>query len=52
MMWLPVSGLDRHTPMIGLRVLRDTTAAQSIGVGQGRAQEAIYRPISDFVTAD
>ena len=24
MMWLPVIGLDRHTPMIGLRVLRDS----------------------------
>ena len=27
MMWLPVIGLDRHTPMIGLRVLREPAAA-------------------------
>ena len=51
MMWLPVIGLDRHTPMIGLRVLREPAAAGSAAGGQGRVQEAIYRPISDFITA-
>ena len=51
MMWLPVIGLDRHTPMIGLRVLRDAAAAGAVAGGQGRVQEAIYRPISDFATA-
>ena len=51
MMWLPVVSLDRHTPMIGLRVLRAPAAAGTAAAGQGRVQEAIYRPISDFVTA-
>ena len=54
-MWLPVIGLDRHTPMIGLRVLRGPAAAESLtGVrcaGQTRVQEASYQPISDFATA-
>ena len=52
MTWLPVIGLDRHTPMIGVRVLREPTVAGSVAGGQGRIQEAIYRPISDFITAD
>ena len=53
MMWLPVIGLDRHTPIMGVRVLRDGLRP---GIGskadRGDSQEAIYRPISDFVTAD
>ena len=49
MMWLPVIGLDRHTPMIGLRVLRDTAGPPLSG--SARFQEAVYRPISDFATA-
>ena len=52
MMWLPVIGLDRHTPMMGLRVLPDATAAGAFSSGQARIQEAIYRPISDFITAE
>ena len=52
MMWLPVMGLDRHTPMIGLRVLRDATAVGPLPSRQGRVQEAIYRPISGFAAAD
>jgi hypothetical protein len=51
MMWLPIIGLDRHTPMIGLRVLRDPTAAAISSSGHAQIQEAIYRPISDFITA-
>jgi hypothetical protein len=55
MRWLPVAGLDRHTPMIGLRVLRNSPAAGSSpggrSGGRARVQEAIYRPISDFATA-
>jgi hypothetical protein len=51
MMWLPVTGLDRHTPMMGLRVLRDPATTQSVIGAPGRFQETIYRPISDFVTA-
>jgi hypothetical protein len=48
MMWLPIIGLDRHTPMMGMRVLRDTAAPPPSG--SARVQEAIYRPISDFAT--
>ena len=51
MMWLPIVGLDRHTPVIGLRVLGDTTAAGTSGA-PAPMQEAIYRPISEFATAD
>ena len=52
MMWLPVIGLDRHTPTIGLRVLRERVEAGPVPRGQGRVQEAVYRPISDFITAE
>jgi hypothetical protein len=52
MMWLPVIGLDRHTPVIGLRVLGDATAAAALSRGPARSQEAVYRPISEFATAD
>jgi hypothetical protein len=40
MVWLPVIGLDRHTPLIGLRPLRS-----------GGSQGTVYRPICDVVTA-
>jgi hypothetical protein len=52
MMWLPITGLDRHTPVIGLRVFRDAGAAAALPGAQSGIQEAIYRPISDFATAD
>jgi len=45
MMWLPVIGLDRHTPMIGLRPLPDI-ASPPQGGGDGRVQSGIYRPIT------
>ena len=56
MMWLPIIGLDRHTPVIGVRVLRDSPSqkplqSEPLPSGAGRRQEAIYRPISDFATA-
>jgi hypothetical protein len=51
MMWLPVAGLDRHTPLIGLRVLADTGAAQPGSEQDQRMQQAIYRPISAHHTA-
>jgi hypothetical protein len=52
MMWLRVVGLDRHTPVIGLRVLRDRTEEKSLtGGGAARLQQAIYRPISGFATS-
>jgi hypothetical protein len=47
MMWLPVVGLDRHTPMIGLRSLPGLSPADDdldyLGLRRG-----IYRPISDY----
>jgi len=58
MMWLPVIGLDRHTPIMGVRVLRDSLPRQLFQGGEslqeelGHWQEATYRPISDFATAD
>jgi hypothetical protein len=43
-MWLPIAGLDRHTPLIGL-------APSSVAMPEARSygdgiQAAIYRPIS------
>ncbi len=53
MMWLPVAGLDRHTPVIGLRPLPDLALPCSSNHARGeRVQEAIYRPISDLHSAD
>ena len=46
MMWLPIIGLDRHTPLIGLRPLPDLAASRLPDRGaSGKIQEAIYRPI-------
>jgi hypothetical protein len=47
-MWLPVIGLDRHTPWIGLRIAPEFVAPD---VSNG-AQQAVYRPISGFAAAD
>ncbi len=47
MMWLPVIGLDRHTPMIGLRRFSEG-APDSPAPGSSAAEHTIYRPISDF----
>jgi hypothetical protein len=47
MMWLPVIGLDRHTPVIGVRALPDLASSSVAGADPG-AQCAIYRPISEF----
>ena len=44
--------LDRHTPIMGVRVLRDGLPRQLFQGGPGHWQEATYRPISDFATAD
>jgi hypothetical protein len=46
MLWLPVVGLDRHTPLIGLRPLAgppDALADEGAGT-----EETIYRPICDL----
>lgn len=48
MMWLPVAGLDRHTPVIGLRPLSDAAAAPAAMAGM---LDALYRPISPLYTA-
>jgi hypothetical protein len=45
MMWLPVAGLDRHTPLIGLRVLAEATARPQAAAIDG-AREGFYRPLS------
>jgi hypothetical protein len=50
MMWLPVAGLDRHTPVIGLRPLADSAPAGAPAAGP-RIQDATYRPISPLYTA-
>jgi hypothetical protein len=47
MMWLPVIGLDRHTPMIGFRPLPGATSPIKAKAGQA----ALYRPISALYTA-
>jgi hypothetical protein len=52
-MWFPAAGLDRHTPLIGLRQFADLAAAQA-SLAQSMpagVQAGVYRPISAFVTA-
>ena len=51
MMWLPVVGLDRHAPLIGLEVAQALPLEQPIRSPDG-VQRAVYRPISRFTTAD
>jgi hypothetical protein len=48
MMWLPIAGLDCHTPVIGLRTLRQP---HDPGAAGSNLQRGIYRPICDFQTA-
>jgi len=50
MMWLPIAGLDRHTPVIGLLPAAGSGAAPAAS-GAANVQRAIYRPICDFQTA-
>ena len=52
-MWLPVIGLDRHTPWIGLCAQSDPeTPDRSTAPLVTGAQWTFYRPISAYVTAD
>jgi hypothetical protein len=44
MMWLPVIGLDRHTPAIGLAVRHEAAGAPALPAADG-AQITVYRPI-------
>ena len=46
MAWLPIAGLDRHTPLIGLQTLPDSGSL--VDRRDGKIQEAIYRPISEL----
>lgn len=48
-MWLPIAGLDRHTPLIGLA--RQAGAEPAGQAAAMRGQHALYRPISEFHTA-
>jgi hypothetical protein len=48
MMWFKSVGLDRHTPLIGLRRTADATNAPSPPPG---VQAGIYRPICEFTVA-
>ena len=52
MSWLPVVGLDRHTPLIGTAVL-DEYGARDLPDRSGPSpiQEAVYRPITKFCRA-
>ncbi len=51
-MWLPVIGLDRHTPLIGLRVESDPEMADpSAAPAATGAQRTFYRPISAYRAA-
>ena len=45
MLWLPVTGLDRHTPMIGMRVLPAAPHSCANRLQARQGQEAIYTPI-------
>ena len=52
LMWLPITGLDRHTPMIGLAPLPVLASARLPSHDQGpRMQAGIYRPICDVMHA-
>jgi hypothetical protein len=47
MMWLPAVGLDRHTPVIGLRPLGELSPASN-GDGNRAVQRAVYRPMTEY----
>jgi hypothetical protein len=50
--WLPVIGLDRHTPLIGLCLRSDPeTLDLSDAPAVAGVQRTFYRPISRFLTA-
>jgi hypothetical protein len=52
MMWFPVIGLDRHTPLIGLRPLSKRMALVPASPTPPQVQQAIYQPIFEFHRAE
>jgi hypothetical protein len=52
MLWLPVIGLDRFGPVIGLQPLSELAFPQSKYGWDKQAQEAIYLPMSDVISAE
>jgi hypothetical protein len=52
MLWLPVIGLDRHSPLIGLKPLPGLASLPPVSdMLAAGVQQAIYRPISDLYVA-
>jgi hypothetical protein len=53
-MWFHSAGLDRHTPVIGLRQFPDTADAPSLSARSlpFGVQVGLYRPISELCTAE
>jgi hypothetical protein len=51
MLWLPVIGLDRHTPLIGIAPLPNGTDFSLREPADAGVQQAIYRPICEFCRA-
>ena len=52
LMWLPIAGLDRHTPLIGVAPLADLASARPSSDGADhRIQRAVYRPITRLYSA-
>jgi hypothetical protein len=53
MLWLPVIGLDRSCPMIGLQPLFELASPPKSKHGRDKqTEEAIYRPMSDVFAAE
>jgi hypothetical protein len=47
MLWLPIAGLDRHTPLIGIKVLSDAGERADVPPPRDGVREALYRPLSE-----
>jgi hypothetical protein len=50
-MWFPCAGLDRHTPLLGLRVFADVAAVSPLQSLPAGVQAGVYRPLAELVTA-